>query len=154
MDEQGLRKTKLNPDGSHYFEHTEYGTLKWRQWMRANLPTGKEGMSIEDLDAIVTIFGPLSPDIPKCMLVEFKLWGVQLDYSQLKTLRLLHDLLRRGDPKRVQYRGVYVIEWPRDDDEFVRINYEHLLKFEPQLREFFLFKLHVPSLFSGSRPSK
>ncbi len=144
-----LRKTELDGQGQHFFGHaSEYGLLPWREWMRTNLPKGSEGFAVEDLDAIVTIFGRLSPDLEKFMLVEFKQWGTQLDYSQLKTLRLLNYLLRRGDPKRVQYRGVYVVEWPRDDSDFVRVNYRQVLRFD-QLQQFFLFRHAVKSLFDS-----
>jgi hypothetical protein len=124
-----LRKTKLDEHGDHFYEHTrDEKILPWREWCRKYMPKGSEGFTFEDVDGMVALHGPLSPRGTRFMLIEYKWWDVALDLSQVKNFRLLHALLRRGDPTRQTYIGFYIVEWPRvPTASQVRVNYKYLL---------------------------
>lgn len=126
-----------------------------RDWIRANLPNGKEGFSFEDLDGIASTFPKNGfPRQRRHLLIEHK-WNVtELDASQRITFSELHQAMKRGDPC---YGGFYLVTWPGkwrsvDDDEF-EIDFEQLPKINghsvgwDELAQFYLGELAVKSLF-------
>lgn len=145
-DNRTLRKTKYGERGEMYFqgERASDPELPWRKFIRENLPKGFEGFVCEDVDLVVRLFDPATGKVQRLMLLETKWWNVQLDRSQLETLRQMDEMLRRGDTEGI-YAGCYVLEWHRTD-EFARINYQHTLA-HYRLPEFFLGNLKYPSYF-------
>jgi hypothetical protein len=144
----GLRRTKLDNQGRHFYEHTTVeGILPWREWIRDALPTGSDGFTFEDIDGLAAVHGNLARSGSKFMLLEIKWWGTKLDYSQKFNFERVHRLLRKADPFKREYAGFYILEWPRERGPYVRLNYRHLLEWD-QLEKFLLFRLRYPSYFS------
>lgn len=122
--------------------------LPWREWIRENMPTGTEGIVVEDLDLIVLRFGPQEGlgynDNGRFMLVEIKQKGAPLPYAQKRVFGLVHQVLRRGDPARRYYLGFYLVHWY--EEHHVKINGREVLDME-QFRAFLLGKIDIPSMF-------
>lgn len=147
MFDSKLRKTQYGKNNQHFFDgkRRDEPELPWRKFIRERLPRGPEGFAFEDIDGVAVMFDPQRHVNRAFMLLEFKFWNVQLDRSQIETLRMLDEILHAGDPLMELYRGVYIVEWHRKD-EFVRINYQQPLSHD-RFREFLLFQVNIPSYF-------
>jgi len=143
-----LRKTKLDHNHLHYFEHTNLEQeLPWRIWIRKNMPTGPEGFTFEDVDGVASIHGEIARGRSRFMLIEFKLMDTKLDLSQKITYERIDRLLRKADPFRNEYKGFFIVEWPREGiSPYVRINYRKLLNAD-EFHDFLLFQLQLKSYF-------
>jgi len=113
-----------------------YQQLPWRDWARENLPTGGEGMVLEDLDLVVRRYGSLANGDPlgKISLVEIKTGGSVLGRSKAMTFGVMDAILRKGDPDGEHYEGYYMLRW---NPPFYTINDDVELD-EEGLRSFFL----------------
>lgn len=110
-------------DGAPVFRNPEYvQVLPYREWMRQNAPSGRDGIVLEDLDLVVLRFGPAHgrPYYADGMfiLVEIKyrdtLFTNPRNYAQWRTFGLMDRLLRAGDPMRKHYLGFYYVQWYDD----------------------------------------
>lgn len=119
------------------------------QWVRDNLPDGKDGFTHNDLDSVPRIYTPSNPD-GMFMLVEWKWNTAQLKPSQIRTFKMIDGLLRIADPDRMKYHGFYVVTWrgiPIGQNDFridptatgVMINGFYTLPYD-ELRKFLLFQ--------------
>ena len=90
--------------------------LEWREWMRENMPTGREGFVAEDLDLVVRRYGSLEHGSGdgRFMLIEVKQCNATIGYAQKRTFGLIDRLLRLGDPDSKHYIGFYLINWNSD----------------------------------------
>lgn len=102
--------------------------LPFREWMRDNLPTGKQGMVVEDLDLLPTMFGPLVGRAYDAdglfMLVEIKNKGYRMSYGQKRLFGLIDTLLRFADPNAEYYLGCFTVWWDYTTNKPVAINFE------------------------------
>ncbi len=100
--------------------------LPYREWMRLNLPTGKQGMVVEDLDAVPLLFGGLVGrgynDHGKFMLVEIKSTGFGMTYPQKRLFGMMDTLFRFADPHGRYYMGCFLIWWNNQDNKPAAIN--------------------------------
>ena len=117
--------------------------LAWRDWLRENMPIGRDGFVAEDLDLIVLRFGKLE-NRPhnkdgKFMLIEVKQCGKTIDYPQKRTFGLIDRLLRLSDPDKDYYIGFYVINW---NDDHVVVNQTEKLDM-PNLKRFLLGEFEI-----------
>lgn len=117
---QVVRPVFRNPD--------KVQVLPFREWMRQNLPTGKQGMVVEDLDLLPTIFGPLAgrsySDDGMFMLVELKTPGYSMSYGQKRLFGLIDTLLRFSDPHEKYYLGCFTVWWDHENNKPIAINFE------------------------------
>jgi len=87
--------------------------LPFRDWIRANLPAGNQGYVAEDLDLMLRVYGhefntDATGRFAEC---ELKFGNATLDYAQIRTFRLRHTIMRKGDPERERYQGFYLIQY-------------------------------------------
>ncbi len=109
-------------------EHFEINPM--RDWIRKNIPSGPRGVVVEDIDLInngnevsdidlaIRWFGPKrnSDRYGKLALIEIKyIKKPRLNRSKVMTFGLLDKLLRKGDPKKKQYKGFYLLVYDNDD---------------------------------------
>lgn len=124
--------------------------LPFRTWMRDHLPSGNQGVVIEDLDLVVLHFGPrIGREYDadgKFMLVEVKHQRKNMDYPQRRLFGMIHRLLRQTDPEENHYVGFYLMHW---EDNFARVNGRQLS--EGGLRSFLLGEDDIPSMFDEGR---
>lgn len=100
------------------FRHPDkFQVLKFREWIRENLPTGKEGFIAEDLDLVIKVFGSNYGlgQAGKFMLCELKFYPTSIGYAQKQLFGTIDKLLRKADPKHKIYRGYYVIQYNNED---------------------------------------
>lgn len=94
--------------------------------MRDNLPNGKQGMVVEDLDVVPLLFGGLVGrgynDHGKFMLVEIKSVGYGMTYPQKRLFGMMDTLLRFADPHGKHYIGCFLVWWDNEANRPVAIN--------------------------------
>lgn len=126
-----------------------------REWVRKNLPEGKDGFVFEDLDGFISMFPKNGNGRKRAhLLVEHK-WNVTfMPRGQEITFQELHQAMRRGDPT---YVGFYLVTYPgiergSDDDEYEidftrkpRVNGKELTW--DDLKRFYLGELRIKSMF-------
>jgi len=93
----------------------KYQVLPIREYIRKNLPSGDQGLVVEDLDLVPLMFSKLvgrayNAD-GKFMLVEVKEPGHTVDYSQRRLFEMMDRLLRIADPDGEYYIGFYLLRW-------------------------------------------
>lgn len=100
--------------------------LPFREWMRLNLPNGKQGMVVEDLDVVPLLFGGLVNrsynEHGKFMLVEIKSPGFGMTYAQKRLFGMMDTLLRFADPHEKHYMGCFLVWWDHEDNKPIAIN--------------------------------
>ena len=112
--------------------------------MRENLPSGREGLVLEDLDLVVLHYGrligrPHSAD-GRFMLVEIKTKYGKVGYAQQRVYKLIHKLLRYADPNHQYYGGYHVLHW--DPPQFKLDNYPIT---EQQMKDFLMGRIYIVS---------
>ncbi len=94
--------------------------------MRLNLPNGKQGMVLEDLDLVPLLFGNMLGqkyhEHGKFMLVEMKSWGYSMSYPQKRLFGMMDALLRFADSHGKHYMGCYVVWWDNEENRPAAIN--------------------------------
>jgi hypothetical protein len=127
----------------------KYQVLEWREWMRDNLPNGKSGMVVEDLDLVPLLFGPLvnrqRDEDGKFMLIEIKTAFGQMGYAQRRLFSMMHKLLRKADPDRKYYIGFYLVRWNNGKPESVN----NARVTEQKFIEFMTGKATLESMFDA-----
>lgn len=125
--------------------------LPFRDYIRERCPGPSGGLVVTDLDLIINQFGPLvgrkKDDDGRIYLVELKAAGAALNYSQSRTMQLMHKLMRIADPARKFYGGSYLLHWDYERNIPVRINGKPVT--EQQFTDWMTGKLEIPSLFDG-----
>lgn len=135
------KHTFRNPD--------QYPELPYRKWFRgefANMFFPQiPGISVEDVDLVVTLFGDLihrhSDEDGRFKIVEVKQGKAKMDYAQRRMYALIDRLLRQGDPGGEHYDGFYIMIW--SPPECV-VNNTRLSMV--QLAEFYLGKFEITPL--------
>lgn len=104
-----VRPTFRNPD--------KFQVLPFREWIRNNMPSGRDGFVAEDLDLVVRLYGPRfhTDATGKFMLIELKHGNTQPAIAQQKTFGLIDALLRKADPEQKRYLGYFVVNYDNED---------------------------------------
>lgn len=92
--------------------------LPYREWIRDNLPTGKAGMVVEDLDLVIRVYGHGygTDEEGKFMLCELKHGlNTQMNHAQIKTFKLVDSILAAGDPNGTRYVGHFLVNYSAED---------------------------------------
>mgnify|MGYP001492292630 CR=1 FL=1 len=91
--------------------------LSFRKWLRNNMPKGRDGFVVEDLDLVIRWFGYNYgfDSVGAFMLIELKFGSAEMDVPQIKLWGLIDSLLRKADPERKRYFGFYLIQYTDDD---------------------------------------
>jgi hypothetical protein len=89
--------------------------LKPREAMRAWLPKGKLGCSIEDLDSSLRLFNSQFNPVGTFRLCEHKIGTDDIGWSKEWHFALYDTLFRMSDPAMQLYKGYYVINTNTDD---------------------------------------
>jgi len=91
--------------------------LPYRDWLWRNLPPGRSGYVVEDLDLVLRIYGPMydSDADGRLMFVELKFGNTTINPAQRKTFGLIDNLMRRGDPDGRRYAGYFVLNYADED---------------------------------------
>ena len=87
-----------------------------RQLLRFVLPEAKDGAVLLDVDLVIRGYG-INYDTDskgKFILTEWKYGGFDLKNGQLMTFRLMHEILRKGDPDSLRYLGFYLINYDHE----------------------------------------
>jgi hypothetical protein len=99
----------------------------FRDWIRENCPTGRNGVVVENLDLVVNVFGKqigrTHNEDGRIKLIEKKMKGRKMNYAQTRTFGLLNKLLIQSDPERKYYRGLYTISVDGLPEDFSCANY-------------------------------
>ena len=102
----------------HTFRNPElFQVLPFREWMRKNLPSGSQGMVIEDLDLVIRVYGTNfgSDAVGKFMLIELKFKKSWIGQAQKRTFGQIDRLLRKADPDAKRYMGYFVVQYDDED---------------------------------------
>lgn len=85
--------------------------LPLREYLRRELPNGRDGFVVEDLDLLIRHFGPRygTDSQGRFMLIEEKRNGCTIGAAQQRTFGLVDEVLRKGDPNRERYTGYYLL---------------------------------------------
>lgn len=82
-----------------------------------SMPSGPEGLVVEDLDLVIRWYGPLFDldEVGRFRLVEAK-YGehTSLETAQHRTFKLMDELFRRGDSEG-RYDGFYKLNYSDDE---------------------------------------
>lgn len=113
------KPTFRNPD--------KFQILPFREWIRGNLPCGRDGYVVEDLDLVLRVFGKryMTDGIGRFMFVELKFGDSFIGVAQKKTFGLIHGLLRVADPKGERYLGYFVVQYDNEDWELANFKINH-----------------------------
>ncbi len=135
---------------NHVFRNPDlYQQLPFRDYIRQHCPGANAGLIVTDLDMIVNHIGALvgrrRNDDGRILLVELKDMGADLNYSQSRTMQLMHKLMRKADPERKFYGGSYLLHWDNKNNVPCRINSKPIT--EQQFNDWITGKLEIPSLF-------
>ena len=105
-----IRPTFRNP------EHLQ--VLPEREWLRQQLPSGREGFIAEDLDLVVRAYGPRYglDALGRFRLIELKRGNASLGTSKRMTFGLIDQGLRTGATAE-RYDGYYVVRTSEAWDE-------------------------------------
>lgn len=86
-----------------------------REAIRAWLPIGKLGFSIEDLDASLRLFNQRFDPVGSFRLCEHKIGTDDIGWSKEWHFAMYDTLFRKSDPTLKLYKGYYVINTETDD---------------------------------------
>ncbi len=121
----------------------------WREWIRRNIESGREGFVFEDIDHVPWLvarrFWRVSDPIGRFLVIEKKLGDAGMDPAQIRTFGLWDHLTRRGEPLRKRYMGWYLLNHPHENPwecTHVTINGKRLTMDEFKL--FLKFELDLP----------
>jgi hypothetical protein len=97
-----------------------------REYIRKNAPSGSEGFTAEDLDLIITHFGPNyeSDEFGRIRLIEIKTGNETMNKSQKYTLALL-DRMCRTSRESFRYQGFFLVWAPTknwEDEQIITVN--------------------------------
>jgi len=130
---------------------------QWREWIRRNIGSGREGYVFEDVDIVRTCdkdpvpwlivrhFSPTSDPVGKLMAIERKLGNADMGHAQKRTFGLWDHITRKGDPLRQRWMGWYLLNHPHEDPRkctHVTINGKRLTMDDFKL--FLKFELDIP----------
>lgn len=95
----------------------ELQVLPFREWIRENLPHGRSGVVVEDLDLVIRLYGEHhgTDATGKFMLIELKFGNATPGYAQERTFGLMDSLLRQADPERRRYLGYFIVNYDNTD---------------------------------------
>ncbi|MBA7613310.1 hypothetical protein ES703_20556 [subsurface metagenome] len=121
----------------------------WREWIRRNVESAREGYIFEDIDLVPWLvarryFGILDP-VGRFMIIERKLGNADMGKAQIRTFGLIDHILRKGDPQGQRYGGLYLLNHPHEDHQkctHVIINREKLTM--DQFKQFLKFEHEIP----------
>jgi len=131
----------------------KFQVLPFREWIRKNLPTGNEGVTIEDLDLVVRVYGNQygSDGQGKFMLIELKFDDSWIGYAQMKTFRLIDKILKAGDAEGNRYKGYFVLQYTDENWDQSTFTINRIPITKTDLIKFFLFDNEIlktiPSIF-------
>lgn len=113
----------------HTFNNPDkYQVLPFREWLRENMPNGKDGFVVEDLDLVVRWFGQRYGFDSKgaFMLIDLKFGTSDLGVAQVKTFGLIDEMLRQVDPHQDRYMGFFLVQYDNEDWDLAefKINYK------------------------------
>lgn len=105
----------------------------WREWIRRNVESGRDGYVFEDIDIVPWLvarryFGILDP-VGRFMIIERKFGNASMGKAQIRTFGLIDHILREGDPLGQRWRGWYLLNHPHEDPlkcPYVKINGKNL----------------------------
>lgn len=124
----------------HTFRNPDILPLQhYREAIRqSGLPSGREGLVVEDVDLAVRWFGPKfgRDDTGAFMLVEIKRFPYVMETAQLRTFGLLNYLLRQGDPDGRRYKGFYLLQ---DTDDNWDVSRFYINERQVTTKQFWLF---------------
>ena len=123
--------------------------LPFRDWLRTNMPNGKDGFVVEDLDLIIRVYGNnyKTDQGGKFFLIDLKHGTAWIDNAQKKTFGLMHELLRLADPKHLRYKGFFVVQYSNSDWGKSAFKVNKVSLDRNALLDFFSFRLEIDSLF-------
>ena len=102
------------------FRSKDLKNLPERQWNRDNMPEGKEGFIVEDIDMVIVNYDTeIKGDSGTILLIEKKNPLEPFNYAQKNLFSIINALLRKSDPDRKKYRGFYLVRWY---DNYVTVN--------------------------------
>lgn len=135
-----MNKPKFrNPD--------KFQILPFREWIRNNLPSGRDGFIVEDLDLVIKVYGRnYGLDRKgKFMLCELKFYPKSIGYAQKQLYGLIDKLLRSADPDKNRYQGYYVIQYDNDDWDISKFWINETLIKKDELWAFLQFIYEIDS---------
>jgi hypothetical protein len=107
----------------------------FRDWIRTNCPTGSEGFVCENLDIVINCYGKLigrgKNDDGRIKLIEKKI-NSEMKYAQKRTFELIDSLIKKADPMRKNYRGLYTVSLPLIKNEDDYNNAEFIVTTHPE----------------------
>ncbi len=99
--------------------HTQL--LGFREYIRRHLPgvKGDSGLVVEDIDLLCRVYGSFYEDdqTGRFIMIELKFGNAQLKYGQKSTYKLIVQLLRKADPKKLRFMGFYQLNYSDEDWE-------------------------------------
>jgi len=137
---------------NHVFRNPDlYQQLPFRDYIRQHCPGANAGLIVTDLDMIINHIGALvdrrRDEDGRISLVELKDISTALNYTQSRTMQLMHKLMRASDPEHKFYRGSYLLQWDNKNNVPCRINGKPVT--EQEFVDWMIGKLEIPSLFDG-----
>lgn len=99
---------------THTFRDKSHVLLP-REAIRAWLPIGKLGFSIEDLDSSLRLFNQKLNPVGSFRLCEHKIGTDDIGWSKEWHFAMYDTMLRMSDPQKRLYKGYYVINTETDD---------------------------------------
>ena len=120
----------------------KFQILPHREWIRKQLPPGRDGVVVEDLDLVLRVYGErFNTDATgKFMFVELKYGSALPGIAQKKTFGLIDDLLKKADPEGIRYKGYWVLQYTNEnwDVSGFKLNNETITK--ANLVKFLMFQ--------------